>query len=349
MDAKRVVEMLSNRDIFDLLVELDAEPLSKGDVYECKTVCHCGSKRKLLYYKESKQFYCYTNCGSMSIFDMVSKTLEVEFIDALRYITKKYNLRDEEHFEGFQAYKVENPGEELRKKLQKIEMPVFKELDKNILNDFYSFYHKDWLKDGIKIPSMKKYNIKYDIVNNQIIIPHYDSNGRLIGVRGRNLNKDLVEAGKKYMPIYYEGKVLKHLTGANLYGLNLNKDQIEKSKTAILFESEKSVLQLDTMFPNQSIGLCVSGSSLTTHQLEILKKLNIEEVIIGMDKEFKEIGDEEEILYAEKILRVFKRKLAPYFRTSVLWDTKNLLDTKMSPVDAGKDVFLELLKNKIYI
>lgn len=349
MDAKRVIEMLSNRDVFDLLVELDAEPISKGDAYECKTICHHGHKHKLIYYKDSKNFYCYSSCGSMSIFDMVSKTLDVSFIEALRYITKKYNINDTEHFEGVQVYVSENPGEELRKKLTKLEMPVFEELNKNILDDFYSFYHKDWIKDGISINSMKKFNIKYDILNNQIIIPHFDGENRLIGVRGRNLNEKIVEEGKKYMPIYYEGKVLKHLTGANLYGLNVNKESIEKNRTAILFESEKSVLQLDTMFPNQSIGLCVSGSSFTSYQLEILKKLNVEEVIIAMDKEFENVGDEEEIQYAEKITRVFKKKLAPYVRVSVLWDTKKLLGTKMSPTDAGIEIFSELLKNKIYI
>ena len=134
---------------------------------------------------------------------------------------------------------------------------------------------------------MMKYNIRYSIVDNQIIIPHYDEYGNLIGVRGRNLNKDKVDEGKKYMPIFYEGKVLKHLTGANLYGLDKNKEMIEKHKTMILFESEKSVLQLDSMMPDHSIGVCVSGSSLTQYQLELIKKLSIDEVIIGVDKEFE--------------------------------------------------------------
>ena len=350
MDAAKVVDMLSDRDIWDLLESLDAKPEKKGNTYVCETVCHCGDKKKLFYYRDSKNFYCYTNCGSMSIFDFVSNTLDLTFIESLRYITKKYNIRDNGHFEeGFVFDKVENPGELLNKKLQRIEFPKIEVVDESVLKDFYNLYHKMWIKEGITVKSMKKYGILYSILDNQIIIPHRNEYGELIGVRCRNLKKELVDDGKKYMPIYYEGKTLKHPTGANLFGLDKNRQSIKKLKTCILFESEKSVLALDSMFPDASIGLCVSGSNLTVYQLELLKKLNIEEVIIGVDKEFKEFGSEEEIFYADKIKAVFKNKLAPWFKVSILWDTKNLLEQKDSPVDKGKFVFEELLKNRIIL
>ena len=74
MDAAKVVDMLSDRDLWDLLESLDAKPEKKGNTYVCETVCHCGDKKKLFYYRDSKNFYCYTNCGSMSIFDFVSNS-----------------------------------------------------------------------------------------------------------------------------------------------------------------------------------------------------------------------------------------------------------------------------------
>lgn len=349
MDARKVVGMLSDRDVFDLMVELDAQPVTKGDTFECRTVCHSGHKHKLIYYKDSKSFYCYTNCGHLSIFDMLGKTLDIEFIDALKYIVRKYNLHDSDHIEGFTYEKVENPGALLKEKLNKEKKPTFEKLDENLLLDFYPYYHQSWINEGISIGSMMKYNIRYSIVDNQIIIPHYDEEGNLIGVRGRNLNKDKVDEGKKYMPIYYEGKVLKHLTGANLYGLDKNKEMINQHKTIILFESEKSVLQLDSMMPEHSIGVCVSGSSLTQYQLDLIKQLDVEEVIIGVDKEFENIGDDKEKRYAEKVIKVFRNKLAPYFRVSVLWDLKNELNEKDSPTDRGIKIFKDLYENRIYI
>ena len=40
--------------------------------------------------------------------------------------------------------------------------------------------------------------------------------------------------------------------------------------------------------------------------------------------------------------------MLPYFNVYVLWDTKGLLDYKDSPCDKGREVLLELMKNKIY-
>lgn len=349
MDAKKVVEMLNDRDIFDLLEELGGQPIERGNTIDALTICHGGHKHKLTYYKESKSFQCWTNCGHMSIFDMVAKVIDGEFIDALRFIVKKYNLHDNDYQIGFTFEKVEDPGKKLLEKMKGVEMPTFMKLNSDILKDFYPFYHQLWINDGISIESMKKYKIKYSIENNQIIIPHFDKNGNLIGVRARNLNKKEINEGKKYMPIFHGGKVLKHMTGANLYGLYENRENIEKDKKLILFESEKSVLQLNSMLPEHSIGVCVSGSSLTQYQLELIKELNIDEVIIGVDKEFSEVGTEKEKMYAEKILRVFKRKLAPYVRVSVLWDLENDIEEKDSPTDKGKEIFLKLFKNRIYI
>lgn len=350
MDASKIVDMLSDRDIWDLLESFGAEPKALGDTFNCRTVCHSGHKHKLAYYRDSKTFYCYTNCGSMSIFDFVSNTLDIPFKEAYNYIAKKYNLHTMSHFEdGFAIQEVVNPGALLKSKMKKVEMPQFKILNDNIIDEYYDFYHKSWIDDGISIETMKKYEIRYNLMDNQIIIPHRDKDGKLIGVRGRNLNKKDVDDGKKYMPIYHNGKVLKHLTGANLYGLDKNKESIERAKTCILFESEKSVQQLDTMFPNASIGLCVSGSNLTQYQLELLKDLEIDEVIVAVDKEFEKIGEEKEIFYADKIKKVFRDKLAPFFRVSVIWDTSDLLDLKDSPSDKGSEVFLKLLNSRIFL
>lgn len=349
MDAKQIIEILSDNDIWQILTDLNASPIDNGDNFECQTVCHHGNSSKLYYYKESKLFYCYTHCGSMNIFNFIMNAKKYEFKDAILYISKKFNIGTTQHFEGFSSAKVENPGELLNNKLKEPEEIVYNKLDKSILNDFYDFYHKLWIDDHITTTSMRKFNIKYNILENQIIIPHYNSDNDLIGVRARNLNNDLVEDGKKYLPIYYDNKVLKHATGGNLYGLNKNKEAIENKRKCILFESEKSVMQLESYYPGSSIGLCLSGSSLTTHQLKILKKLNIEEVVIGLDKEFDEIGDDREVFFAKRIEKVFGNKLKPFFRVSVLWDTNNILEKKDSPTDKGREIFDELYKNRIYL
>src|SRR5206468_11095203 len=111
------------------------------------------------------------------------------------------------------------------------------------------------------------------------------------------------------MPVYWKNQVLKHPTGDALYGLNLTKRDIKKYKAAILVESEKSVLQIDTMFPDMSIGVCLSGSSLSERQLRILRTLDIEHIVIALDKEFEKVGSPEYQFYQEKINKVFIEKL----------------------------------------
>ena len=347
MNAAQVKETLSDQDIFSLLVEFGGDPTWNG-VIVSRTCCHNSAhegKHKLVYYHESKTFHCYTGCGTMDIFGLVQKKMDLDFYGSFKYICLKFGISSDSS--RFSSNKIDTSYfEKFKKKEETISLD---KLPDSILNSYYDLYHDTWLKDGISIRSMKKFGIKFNILDNQIIIPHRDMNGSLIGVRARNLKQEVVDSGKKYMPVYWKRKVLKHPTGAALYGLDKTKNFIEKYKTVILFESEKSVLQLDSMFPDHSIGVCISGSSMTNHQLNILKKLDIDEVVIALDKEFKEIGSDEEKFYAKKIEDVFANKTTPYWRTSVIWDTENLLEEKSSPTDHGAETFVKLFKNRIFI
>lgn len=351
MDARKVKDLLSERDIFDLLEELGAAPVRlQNGVIECITVCHRGSKRKLYYYHDKKIFNCYTNCGVQDIFGLIQNILESDFSSAYMFIVSRFGLKEDPEEVGVSGH-VENPGNIFRRKLKPLEFPKIDILPESLLNTYYDMYHKNWIDDNISIQSMKKYGIKYSIEDNQIIIPHRDQDGKLIGIRGRNLNENLVKDGKKYMPVYSRelGRALKHPTGANLYGLDKNKDLINETRAIILFESEKSVLQLDSFFPELSIGVCISGSSLTDYQISLLNKYNINEVIIGLDKEFDQIGDQKEKIYAEKIEKSFVNRLSARYRVSVLWDLNDRIPIKSSPSDLGKETFIKMMEERIFL
>ena len=40
VNAKKVIEMLNDRDVFDLLEELEAQPIDRGNTIDALTVCH---------------------------------------------------------------------------------------------------------------------------------------------------------------------------------------------------------------------------------------------------------------------------------------------------------------------
>ncbi len=151
------------------------------------------------------------------------------------------------------------------------------------------------------------------------------------------------------MPVIRNGIMYNHPTGANLYGLYENLENIKRMKKLIIFESEKSVMQLDTIYHGSGIGVCVSGSSFSDKQLDLISNLEIEEVIIGFDKEYEKIGDPLERYYAQKIEETVANKLKPYFNVSCIWDMKGLLNEKNHPTDRGTEVFTKLYKERIQL
>lgn len=348
MNAAEVKEILTIDDIIDLLHELNADPIKKGNEVHCITICHNGSRRKLIYFSDSKTFSCFTDsCGmGFDIFVLVGRVFGMDFPSAFNYVCNKFNINSSTS--NFLI--TDHLDTSFIKKFKKKEPQyILEEIPKTLLNRFYNLYHRSWIEDGISIETMRKFNIMFSIKDNKIIIPHFDIDGRLLGIRGRALNQEEIDDGKKYMPIYHPKKgVLKHPTGGNLYGVHINKEKIIKTKSVIILESEKGPQQLDTMnYPIPGVG--ISGSSITDEQIKILVSLGVENIILGLDKEFEENGTQEELFYKKKIVSGFIDKLLPYFRVSIIWDTEGLLDYKDAPTDKGKEIFEELMKNRIFI
>lgn len=352
MDAKAFQEQLTMQDVYSLLEHLEANPQeTKRNIINSSTVCHNhdgSGGHNLRYFEDSSSFTCFSQCGFMSIYDLVGKALDMEFYDSFKYVLSFFNqsVYDMDYQE--KSYTDDIDLSFFDRKAES-EVVTLNELDEKVLNPYYDMYYQGWIDEGITPKTMAKYKIKTSIIDKQIIIPHYDESDRLVGVRCRNLDNELVEEGKKYMPVFQGGNMLNHSTGSVLYGLNFNMEAINRTQKIILFESEKSVMKLDSYMPDMSIGVCLSGSNLTNKQVDIIKSLNVSEVCIAYDKEYHEIGDEMEKYYAKKIEDTVVPQLKSMFNVSVLWDVENILEYKDAPVDAGKDVFLELWNNRIFL
>ena len=216
---------------------------------------------------------------------------------------------------------------------------------------FQDIQTDEWIEEGININCMKKYDIKYSTLSQSIIIPHYDINNNLIGIRQRNtLDENIINFGK-YTPYSICGEMYNHKLNNNFYGIHMNKETIKRKRKVLLVESEKSVLQSASLFGiNNNFTLALCGcSKLSEYQLNLLLDLNVNEVIIGLDRQYEEVGSEEYKKWLNHIRKNFINPLLPYFKINVLWDTENLLDYKDSPTDKGKETLLKLMKNKIYI
>lgn len=348
---KELEQELEPEQIIELVMGLGSdEYVEKQDYIQFKTICHNinpeEASLKLYYYKKNKRFHCYTDCGdNFGIAELFKRRFEL--------LNKPYNfyqdiilsIAGKTKFDGFnlddRSYKFDLE----RYKEQKIEVNI-PTINKSLLNCFIFYPTPNWLLEGITVPAMKKYNILYSINQNKIIIPHYNINGELIGIRGRSLNPEDLLLGK-YMPVQIEGKIYSHPLGYNLYGLNLVKDNIKKSKMAIVFEGEKSCLLYETYFgSNNNISVAACGSSFHQYQLKLLCAAGAEKILIAFDKE-GESWKEQQRYY--KKLKEICEKNSHLCNMGFIWDTQNLLGLKDGPLDKGKEIFLQLYKNAVWL
>ena len=290
MTAQELKEKLKEEDIRKLLIEMDATfYYEDDDIWITDTICHHGTKAKLYYYKDSKSFHCYTECGQLDIIGVVMgyKDYEQEeFQKAINWICVKLNLDNYEY--GFGKQEQISDWEFIRKYKKSSKKESKERLlvpyDKRILNIFQEMYTEEWIKEGISIKTMKKYNILYSTWQQKIIIPHFDINNQLIGVRGRSLIDEDIELFGKYTPFKIGRKFYNHSLGMNLFGLNHNVKGIQKKRKIMLVEAEKSVLQTDTMFGEDNFTVALCGSNLTDYQKGLILMLGVREVIIALDK-----------------------------------------------------------------
>ena len=205
-----------------------------------------------------------------------------------------------------------------------------------------------WLKEGISQEAMDNCGIAFDPVSWGIVIPHYNIDGKLIGVRERTLIKEEEENGK-YKPAILNYQMYNHPLGFNLYNLNNSKNNIRKIKKAIIFEGEKSCLLYQSYFGiDNDISVAVCGSSLTAYQVELLQSLDVEEIVIAFDKQFQEIGDKEFKGWTKK-LKEINKKYGILTRISFMFDKWNLLGYKDSPIDRGPEIFIQLFERRIML
>lgn len=345
---KELREELNDEQIKNILAQFNVEPHYENDNYIIfPTCCHNleGGSNKLYYYKNSKIFRCYTQCNDMfDIFTLLMRMYslrgkEIKIRDAIAICDLDatqpvdFNISEMEDLRYMQ---------ELSSRISEGDLPPLKTYDKNILNR-YTFNLDglgSWIQEGISVEQLQRFGIRYDPIENAIVIPNYSINGDLIGIRGRFLDPD---AKAKYAPLWYNKQVLSHPTGRSFYGINENKENIQKKRTAIIFEGEKSVMKYGVYYKD-NIALATLGKNITNAHIQLLLQLGVTRVILCYDADY----ETEEELYEkrEEYIKIAKI-MTPYFSTSLLLDWDLMLSYKDSPIDKGKDYFEKLISQRI--
>lgn len=353
---KELRDSLSSDDIIKILRTYGVEPYKEQyNAIIFPTCCHnlTGGSPKLYYFKDSHMFKCYTECNELfDIFTLIIKieNLRGNTIGLIKAVEKTglkiqnnelNSLADDSVLRtNTRLYKLANikPYNNDNIDLQPI--------DVDFMNTRYVFDADGldtWVKEGISLFSMLLYRVTYDPIDNCIIVPQFDAFGNVVGIRGRFLNAD---AKEKYKPIIYNNIIMRHPTSKTLYGYYQNKEAIKITKSCIIFEGEKSVLKMDTIYNTRNIAVALCGQTISKEHVALLRELGVNNVVVAFDADYL---TPQEAKQKEEEYRNNASILLPYFIVSIIMDYTHMLGYKDSPIDKGEIVFRTLMQKRIFI
>ena len=230
-DKKEIRDSLTIEQIFELLQEWGGDPEYTDLGIISSTICHNApgeGSRKLYFYENSNLFHCYTGCEepSFDIFELTIKVANIQFNRtydlnaAVRYIAYRFgiisDIKEKLEVLNEEDWKILDNYERIKKieiNNQKVQL---KEYDNKILKNLnYNVVNSPWINEGISKKAMKNAKIGYYPGGSQITIPHYDKEGRFIGLRGRTISQEDAERYGKYRPVKINNLLYNHPLGMN--------------------------------------------------------------------------------------------------------------------------------------
>lgn len=301
---------------------------------------------KLYFYPDTKIYFGYTAGRSYDIIALVQTRLELtkqpySFIDAVNFILASTGI-DSDACQRITKKNTYDWEDTLGKYLKiKSGVSTLKTYNETILEQLPDVYPQSWIDEGINIDTMIKYGIKYYPRLQATAIPCRDKEGNLIGIRCRHWLPEEIDKGK-YRPLQLlNNKIYSFPTNKVFYGINYNWAEIERTKTAIVVESEKAVMQLDTWYNEKNIALGMFGNNLSLTQKKDLLSLGVSRVIYVVDNDW--IGRNEEFFETWKSnINKFISAWEGYAQVEIIWDNLGLLNPKENATDHNLDTWEKL-------
>ena len=331
IDHDALNEICSKIDLLEY-AEKTMEFRRKGGKYFCSCPKHSDSDPSLCISPDVNLFYCFSCHRSGNIINWMMEYEDLSFQQAVDKVC------------GITGDSVNNikicESVKYFKELKKLaESQISKPIEREILPDSYldQFAHdefpQEWVDEGISETAMKMYGVCIDKSSNRICYPIYSHEGDLISVKGRTRFKNF-RALKIAKYISY-----KKLVTTNLFvGEKQNRQTIQKAGSVIIFEGLKSGLKLVSWGLDNN-WLAAETSRLNKGQIQILLELRVREVIIAFDRDV----EMKSIYECTALLRRFCNVYVVRDRYN---KNRLLPGDKDSPVDAGKEVWLQLLSEK---
>lgn len=324
-----VSEMLEQVDIVDLIsnyVELE----QKNGEYWGKSPFKDEKTPSFSVRRETGKFYCFaTGIGGNAV-TFLKEYFHISAYEAVEKLKEYLGIKDDTgSYKPRQVLAASSICKKYRSTYLSVKPAATSLLDNNCMEKYEDKPEKYdiWRKEGITDEAMHFFGVRYDGFSNCLVYPVRNLKGEIVNIGGRTLNPNFKELGlRKYTYFNKWGGQMNII-----YGLYENMNSIVSKKEIVLFEGMKSVLVA------RGYGINNTGAILTSHlnpgQMRLLVELCVKyglRVLFALDKEVD--------VRKDKNVQMLKR----FVNVEYLYDRKNLLDEKDSPVDKGEQVFKEL-------
>lgn len=268
-------------------------------------------------YTEDKHFKCY-GCGAYGdVFSFLQKLEGKEFPEVVRALAQEVGVEipedsEEDSAEQRARRKERNEvlsasdaaarywaarlqsryGEDARAYLagRGVTVESIAKFRLGVAADEWNDLPRRLVEKGVGLPALRKAGLvidrqeqqgggkgegSYDRFRNRLMFPIAGMDGQVIGFGGRALGR---EKGAKYIntpetALYKKSKVL--------YGLDLAREAIRKTRRAVLVEGYFDVIGLHQVGVTNAVAVC--GTALTPEHVELLTRVDCREVTILFD------------------------------------------------------------------
>lgn len=278
--------------------------------------------------REKQFFYDFSSGAGGNVIDFIRLHDNVDLPEAFRILKKWAHIQDNQDTGEVTRLNAAKVARKFKKKLTSVKTPNSTVLDSGYMERFE--FRKDklklWADEGIGWNVMLDYGVRYDAFSDRIVYPIKDYYGSIISVCGRTCDPDYkAHKLRKYTYFQQIGTV------DTLYGFSDNRDAILASQELILFEGAKSVLLAKTWDIGNTAAILTSH--LNINQMKFLIQLGMR-VVFALDKDANPLKDDN------------IKRLSHYVPIEYTYDSCNLLDEKMAPVDKGLEVWYKLYNSR---
>lgn len=283
---------------------------------------------------ETLFYKCFSTNKKGSIVSLVMDRKQLSFRYALEWIGDRLGLEGG----SYQNQTIQLPfGGFYKNIIHELESPEanMEILPESILSGFNTpCPNMMFLKDGISIDSQAKYLIGYDIESGRITIPQRDIYGNLVGVMGR-MNSSICDYSERWYPVISCPRSL------TLFGYAENIRNIDQGGGCVLVESEKSVMQMDSM--GFKFGLATCTNTISDVQAKIIKgnSASLNSVVIAFDEGL------DESLLREAAKKLQMRNQIYRYKVGYIFDKEHELmprGSKCSPTGSWERSFYKVIK-----